>query len=58
MKRPCAVRVDSRSGDTHFVLLESQPSEKRNDVQDFDEVEMKKLSKEEAMKPLILVRNE
>jgi len=56
MTRLQVIRVDSLDGDTHFVLLESTPSEKRENGEDYDEVEAKKASKVDASKPLTLTR--
>jgi hypothetical protein len=50
------VRVDSLDGDTHFILIESTPPEKREKREDYDEAEVKRASKVEAAKPLILAR--
>ena len=58
MKHVRVVRVDSQNGDTHFVLLESQLSNDRETAEDLDEGEIKKTSKKDAFKPLILVRSE
>lgn len=58
MKRLQVVRVESLNGDTHFVLLDSTLSEKRENAEDYDEVEVKKVSKRDASKPLILARAE
>lgn len=52
------VRVDSKDGDTHFVFLDPQLFEKYQYAQDYDEIEVKKASKKEASKPLILKRAE
>ena len=52
------VRVDSEDGDTHFVFLDPQHFEKHIYAQDYDEIEVKKVSKREAAKPLILKRAE
>jgi hypothetical protein len=56
MTRLQVIRVDSLDGDTHFVLLETALSEKREGGEDYDEAEVKKASKMDASKPLILVR--
>ena len=56
MKRLQVIRVDSLNGDTHFVILESQLSEKHDNAEDYDEVEVRKASKRDASKPLILAR--
>ena len=58
MKALHVVRVDSDDGDTHYVFLDLQPSEKNIYTQDYDEIEVKKESKKEAAKPLILKRAE
>ncbi len=58
MKQIRVVRVDSQNGDTHFVLLESQLSNDREAAEDLDESEIKKASKRDAFKPLVLVRSE
>ena len=58
MKPLQVVRVDSNDGDTHYVFLDLQPSEKNIYAQDYDEIEVKKASKKEASKPLILNRSE
>jgi hypothetical protein len=50
------IRVDCLDGDTHFVLLESTPSEKPENGEDYDEAEVKKASKVDASKPLTLTR--
>ena len=52
------VRVDSKDGDTHFVFLDPQLFEKYHYGQDYDEIEVKRVSKKEASKPLILKRAE
>jgi len=58
MKQIRVVRVDALNGDTHFVLLESQLSDNYETAEDLDEVEIKKASKKDASKPLVLVRSE
>ncbi len=58
MKPLQVVRVDSDDGDTHFVFIDLKPSEKNNCAQDYDEVEVKRTSRKEASKPLILKRTE
>jgi hypothetical protein len=58
MKPLQVVKVDSNDGDTHYVFLDLQPSEKNLNAQDYDEIEVKKASKQEASKPLILKRGE
>jgi hypothetical protein len=58
MKNLHVVRVDSNDGDTHYVFLDLQSSGKNLYAQDYDEIEIKKASKQEASKPLILKRAE
>jgi len=58
MKPLQVIRVDSNDGDTHYVFLNLQPSEKNIYAQDYDEIEAKKTSKKEASKPLNLKRDE
>jgi hypothetical protein len=52
------VRIDSTDGDAHFVFLDPQLFEKYQYAQDYDEIEVKKASKKEAFKPLLLKRAE
>ena len=56
MTRLQVIRVNYLDGDTHFVLLESKSSEKGENGEDYDEVEVKKASKMDASKPLTLTR--
>jgi hypothetical protein len=58
MKPLQVVRVDSDDGDTHFVFIDLKSSEKNNCAQDYDEVKVKRTSRKEASKPLILKRTE
>ncbi len=58
MKGSLVVRVDSNDGDTHYVFLESLPSEKNHYIKDYDEVKLRQASKREASKLLILNRDE
>ena len=58
MKQVRVVRVDSLNGDTHFVLLESQLPDSGEIAEELDEVEIKRTSKQDASKPLVLVRSE
>jgi hypothetical protein len=56
MARLQVIRVDYLDGDTHFILFESTLSEKRENGEEYDEVEVKKASKMDASKPLTLTR--
>jgi hypothetical protein len=58
MKRVRARRVDSPDGEIHFVLEETQASECSKCFKDADVVEIKKISRKEAAKPLVLFREE
>jgi len=58
MKRVRARRVDSLNGEIHFVLEEPQASEHSERFKDYDAVEIKKISRKEAIKPLVLFREE
>jgi hypothetical protein len=58
MNRLRVVRVDTRNGDTHFVMLEQNLLEKHKGTKYLDEMEMRRASKQEAYKPLILIRAE
>jgi hypothetical protein len=58
MKPLQIVRVDSSDGDTHYIFINSKPFEKNIYAQDYDEIEVKKTSKKEASKSLILKRTE
>lgn len=50
------VRVGSLDGDTHFILIEPTISNKVENREDYNEAEVKKASRTDASKPLILVR--
>ena len=58
MRRLRARRVDSFDGEIHFVLEEPQASEHSERFKDYDEAEIKKISRKEANKPLVLFREE
>ena len=58
MKRVRLIRVDSPNGEIHFVLQEHQLSDRSENIKDFGEVDAKRITKKEATKPLILVREE
>ena len=51
------VRIDIHNGDTHFVIMENT-NRKRKNTMYLDEAEIRKTSKIEASKPLILIRAE
>ena len=58
MRRFRACRVNSLDGEIHFVLEEPQASEHSKCFKDYDAAEIKKISRKEAAKPLILFREE
>jgi hypothetical protein len=58
MKRLRACRVDSPNGEIHFVLDEPQASEHSECFKDFDTAEIKRISRKEAAKPIVLFREE
>lgn len=58
MKRLRACRVDSPNGEIHFVLDEPQASEHSECFKDFDAAEIKRISRKEAAKPIVLFREE
>ena len=58
MKQLQVVRVDSGDGDMHFILIDIKPSEKNDFAENYDEIEVKRESKSDASKPLILKRTE
>jgi hypothetical protein len=53
-----AYRVDSPNGEIHFVLKESQSSEHTSNLKDSEIAEIKRITRKEAEKPLILLREE
>jgi hypothetical protein len=58
MKRLRACRVDSPNSEIHFVLDEPQASEHSECFKDFDAAEIKRISRKEAAKPIVLFREE
>jgi len=58
MRRLRACKVDSPNGEIHFILEETQASEHSERFKDYDVVEIKKISRKEAAKPLVLFREE
>jgi hypothetical protein len=58
MKKLRVKWVDSANGEIHFILEESQPSEHSEYLKDSDLIEIKRISRKEAAKPLILFREE
>ena len=58
MKGLLVVKVNCNDGDTHYVFWDTQLYGKNQYAQDYDEIEIKKASKKEASKQLILNRAE
>jgi len=58
MKKFKANRIDSPNGEIHFILEELQLSEDSDYLKNPDLAEIKRLSRKEAVKPLILFREE
>lgn len=58
MRRLRARKVDSPNGEVHFILEEPQVSEHSEPFRDYDAAEIKKVSRKEAAKPLVLLREE
>ena len=53
-----AYRVDSPNGEIHFVLKDAQSSEHTSNLKDSEIAEIKRITRKEAEKPLILLREE
>ena len=58
MRRLRARKIDSPNGEVHFILDEPQVSEHSERFRDYDAAEIKKVSRKEAAKPLVLFREE
>jgi hypothetical protein len=58
MKKFKANRVDSSNGEIHFILEELQPTEHSDYLEIINLAEIKRISRKEAAKPLILFREE
>jgi len=58
MKKLRVNKVDSPNGEIHFILEEFQPSEHSEYFEDSDVTEIKRISRKEAGKPLVLFREE
>ena len=58
MRRLRARQVDSPNGEVHFILEEPQASENSDRFKDYYVFEIKKVSRKEAAKPLVLLREE
>ena len=58
MKKIRVGRVDSSDGEIHFILEEFVHTELSEYYKDFDIAEIKRISRKEAPKPLLLFREE
>jgi hypothetical protein len=58
VKRLKVHRVDSPNGEIHFVLKDSQSYERNAKIKDTEIAEIKRITRKEAEKPLILLREE
>jgi hypothetical protein len=58
MKKFRVSKVDSSNGEIHFILEEFRPVEHSEYFKDSDVDEIKKISRKEATKPLVLFREE
>ena len=52
------VRGQFVNGEIHLILLEPKFDETKKNTKDFDEAEIRKTMKNEASKPLLLLRTE
>ena len=58
MIRVKAHRVDSPNGEIHFILKDPQSDERNANLKDAEIAEIKRITRKEAEKPLILLREE
>jgi hypothetical protein len=58
MIRVKAHRVDSPNGEIHFILKDSQSYERNANPKNGEIAEIKRITRKEAEKPLILLREE
>lgn len=58
MKKLRVCKVDLSDGDIHFILYESLPPEASEYFRDSEVAELKRISRAEAAKPLVLFRAE
>lgn len=52
------VRKQSLNGEIHLIFPEPKFVETRRNAEDLDEAEIRKIMKKEAVKPLLLLREE
>ena len=58
MPKTHAVRVQSQNGEIHLILSDSSLIQNIEAAEDFDEMQIKEIMKNEANKPLLLMRSE
>jgi hypothetical protein len=58
MKKLRVSSVDSPNGETHFILEEFQNTDHSEYLKDSDLTEIKRISRKDAAKPLVLFREE
>jgi len=52
------VKVQSRNGEIHLILQDSSIVDTGESAENFDEVELKRIMRNEVSKPLLLLRSE
>jgi hypothetical protein len=52
------IRERSLNGEIHIILPESKFDDNKENVENFDEAEIRQIMKKEASKPLLLLRAE
>jgi hypothetical protein len=58
MRKSRVVKKQASDGEVHFILAGSVFDEAVETAADFDEIEMRRITKKEAFKPLLLLRAE
>jgi hypothetical protein len=58
MKKLRVNSFDSPNGETHFILEEFQPTEHSEPFKDSELTEIKRISRKDAARPLVLFREE
>ena len=58
MRRFKGFRVDSANGEIHFILEETQATRDSKHSKYYDIAEIMRISKKEANKPIVLLREE
>jgi hypothetical protein len=55
-KKLQVVKKKSSNGEIHLILPESRFNENRENAEDLDDAEIRKIMKKEASKPLLILR--